>query len=458
MSSVHTARRAPRLLGFIAASLALCSAVAQTPPAPYSSTYAAPPSAPVLFRNATILNGDGVRFDNADLLLEDGKIAGIGKALRAPANATIIDAKGRWLSPGIIDPHSHLGGGGSPHVWAHSDINEATSPSTPQVWVEHSVWPQDPGFLAARAGGVTSLLILPGSANLIGGRGVLLKNVAATTYQEMKFPNAPQVLKMACGENPKRVYGEQRKTPSTLMGNVAGYREAFTKANNYRAKVRAWEKKGEGAPPERDIGTDTLLDVMDGKILVQWHCYRADQMATVLDLAREFGFKIYAFHHAVEAYKIAPLLRQTGTCAALWADWYGFKLESHDGIRENIAIVDAVGACAMLHSDDETGIQHLNQEAAKAMAAGRRAGLPMSPERAMTWLTSNPARALGVADKVGTLAPGKQADVVLWSTDPFSIYAQADLVYIDGALVHDRRNPRPHSDFSLGSTQRKEQP
>ncbi|QYF94453.1 amidohydrolase family protein [Massilia sp. PAMC28688] len=333
-----------------------------------------------------------------------------------------------------------------------------TSPTTPQVWVEHSVWPQDPGFMAARAGGVTSLLILPGSANLIGGRGVLLKNVAATTYQEMKFPNAPQVLKMACGENPKRVYGEQKKMPSTLMGNVAGYREAFTKANNYRAKLRAWEKKGDGAPPDRDIGTDTLLDVMDGKILVQWHCYRADQMATALDLAREFNFKIHAFHHAVEAYKIAPLLKATGTCAALWADWYGFKLESHDGIRENVAIVDAVGACAMMHSDDETGIQHLNQEAAKAMAAGRRAGLDISPERAMTWLTSNPARALGVADKVGTLEAGKQADVVLWSRDPFSIYAQADLVYIDGALVHDRRRPQPHSDFSLGSGQRREQP
>lgn len=458
MSSVRPVRRAPRFAALIAAAFALCTVNAQTLPPPYASTYVAPPSTPVLFRHATILNGDGIRFDDADLLIENGKVAAIGKALAAPANATIVDAKGRWLSPGIIDPHSHLGGGGSPHVWAHSDINEATSPSTPQVWVEHSVWPQDPGFLAARAGGVTSLLILPGSANLIGGRGVLLKNVPATTYQEMKFPQAPQVLKMACGENPKRVYGEQRKTPSTLMGNVAGYREAFTKANNYRAKLRAWEKKGDGAPPDRDIGTDTLLDVMDGKILVQWHCYRADQMATVLDLAREFNFKIYAFHHAVEAYKIAPLLKQTGTCAALWADWYGFKLESHDGIRENIAIVDAVGACAMVHSDDETGIQHLNQEAAKAMAAGRRAGLKISPERAMIWLTSNPARALGVADRVGTLAPGKQADVVLWSTDPFSTYAQADLVYIDGALVHDRRSPRAHSDFSLGSTQRKEQP
>jgi imidazolonepropionase-like amidohydrolase len=312
--------------------------------------------------------------------------------------------------------------------------------------------------MAARAGGVTSLLILPGSANLIGGRGVLLKNVPATTYQEMKFPGAPQVLKMACGENPQRVYGSQRKAPSTLMGNVAGYREAFQKALNYREKFRNWERKKETAPlPDRDIGLDTLVDVMDGKILVEFHCYRADQMATMLDLAREFNFKIAAFHHAVEAYKIAPLLKATGTCAAMWADWYGFKLESFDGIRENIAIVDAVGACATIHSDDETGIQHLNQEVAKAMAAGLRAGLPITPERAVVWMTANPARAVGVFDKVGSLEPGKQADVVVWDRNPFSTYAKADLVFIDGALRHDRNKPVQDSDFVIGTNQRQEQ-
>ncbi len=443
------------LLMLLSAALAQ-PALAQAPP--YSSTYAAPPTAPVLIRNATILTGHGTRLDQAELLIADGRIAAIGHKLDVPPNAGIIDAKGRWLTPGILDPHSHLGNGASPHVWAMSDVNEMTNPTTPQVWAEHAVWPQDPGFMFARAGGVTSLLILPGSGNLIGGRGVLLKNVPATTYQEMKFPNAPQVLKMACGENPKRVYGEQKKSPSTLMGNVAGYREAFTKAINYREKQRAWERESKGARPDRDIGLDTLVDVMDGKILVQFHCYRADQMATMLDMAREFNFKIFAFHHAVEAYKIAPLLKASGTCAAMWADWYGFKMEAFDGIRENIAIVDAAGACATLHSDDPVGIQHLNQEAAKAMAAGRRAGLAIAPERAIMWLTANPARAVGVYDKVGSLEPGKQADVVLWSRDPFSIYAKADLVFIDGALRHDRNRPRQDSDFSIGTTGQQELP
>jgi imidazolonepropionase-like amidohydrolase len=192
--------------------------------------------------------------------------------------------------------------------------------------------------------------------------------------------------------------------------------------------------------------------VLDGKILVEMHCYRADQMATMLDVAQEFKFKIKAFHHAVEAYKIGPLLKASDTCAVMWADWWGFKLEAYDGIRENIAMVDAAGACATVHSDDPIGIQRLNQEAGKAMAAGIRAGLDIPHERAIRWITANPAKALGVADRVGTLEPGKDGDVVVWSGDPFSVYTQADLVYIDGVLRYDRAHPPglPDSDFKLG--------
>jgi imidazolonepropionase-like amidohydrolase len=187
------------------------------------------------------------------------------------------------------------------------------------------------------------------------------------------------------------------------------------------------------------------------------HWYRADEMATMLDVAQEFGCKIQDFHHAVEAYKIADRLAATQTCAARWADGWGFKLEAYDGIRENIALVDAARApegagCAIVHSDSAYGIQRLNQEAAKAMAAGRRAGFDLRPEHAFQWLSYNPARALGILDQVGTLEPGKQADVVLWSGDPFSVYARADLVYIDGALRYDREHPpaEPESDFMLG--------
>src|SRR5262245_55020119 len=191
---------------------------------PYPSTYKPQPSAPTLIRGATVLTGTGQRLDDADVLIAEGRIRGVGRNLDAPADARIVDGKGRWVTPGLIDVHSHLGVYPSPQVRAHSDGNEATDPVTANVWAEHSVWPQDPGFTTARIGGITSMQILPGSANLIGGRSVVLKNVHATTYQGMKFPGAPQGLKMACGENPKRVYGSKERFPSTRMGNVAGYR------------------------------------------------------------------------------------------------------------------------------------------------------------------------------------------------------------------------------------------
>jgi len=425
---------------------------------PFPSTYAAPTVPKVLIHNATVLTGRDTRLEHSDVLLVDGQIADIGRNLQAEG-ATVIDADGRYLTPGIIDVHSHLGVYPSPGVWATSDGNELTNPTTPEVWAEHSIWPQDPGFETARAGGVTTMEILPGSGNLIGGRGVIVKNVPALTYQAMLFPGAKRTLKMACGENPKRVYGEgQHRSPSTRMGNVAGYRAAFAKAKAYREKWDEWHKSGKGNAPDRDLGLDTLADVLRGNVLVQMHCYRADEMATMLDVAREFGFKIQAFHHAVEAYKIADQLAATQTCAAMWADWWGFKLEAWDGIRENIAFVDAAKnaagpSCAIVHSDDPNGIQRLNQEAAKAMAAGQRAGLTITPEHAITWVTANPARALGILDKTGTIEKGKAADVVLWSGDPFSVYSRADLVYIDGALRYDRAHPAatPDSDYLLGA-------
>jgi len=420
---------------------------------PYPSTYVRAPAPPVLVTGATVLTGDGARLDDADVLMADGRIVAVGKDLAAPEGATRIDGTGKWVTPGIIDIHSHLGVYPSPGMRAHSDGNEATSPVTANVWAEHSVWPQDPGFDAARAGGVTSLQILPGSANLIGGRGVTLKNVPAATYQAMKFPGAPWGLKMACGENPKRVYGN-KGGPSTRMGNVAGYRAAFIDAAEYRdkhAKANAGHDEDAG---KRDLEMDTLAAVLDGDILVHIHCYRADEMATMLDLAEEFGFHIAAFHHGVEAYKIADKLAAAGTCGALWADWWGFKMEAYDGIQENIAIVDAApGGCAIVHSDSEEGIQRLNQEAAKVMAHAVRAGMDaIAPEHAITWLTRNPAKAMGILDDTGTLEAGKMADVVLWNRNPFSVYAQAEQVWIDGALQYDRHDPahQHESDFMLG--------
>lgn len=424
--------------------------------APFASTYTPRPAALTLIRDATVLDGNGGELANADVLMRDGRIVAVGENLSAPEGAAIVEASGRFVTPGIIDAHSHLGVYPSPSINATADGNELTQPNTAEVWAEHSVWPQDPGFGRAVAGGITTLHVLPGSGNLFGGRGVTLRPVfGARTVQEMKFPGAPQSLKMACGENPARVYGSRNSSPATGMGNVAGYRQAFANAERYARRWRNYEENGEGDPPDRDLEMETLAGVLNGDIILQWHCYRADEMANAIEVSHEFGFEIAAFHHAVEAYKIPDLLAREDICAAMWADWWGFKIEAYDGIRENIPFVHAGGACAIVHSDSDVGIQRLNQEAAKALSDGRRAGLDISRGEAWTWLSRNPARALRIDDETGSLTPGLRADVVVWSGDPLSSYAVAERVYIDGALVYERgRGQDRQSDFELGQSYR----
>jgi hypothetical protein len=294
---------------------------------------------------------------------------------------------------------------------------------------------------------------------------------------------------MACGENPKRMYGE-KGGPSTRMGNVAGYRKAFQQAveyrrswERYRDRQARWEakqharrrgldslepragrsqgddeggKKGEDAdppdPPVHDAALETLVGVLDGEILVHVHCYRADEMSLMIDLARSFGFRIRSFHHAVEAYKIADVLAEHDVAASVWADWWGFKAEAYDGIRENAALLSAAGGRPIIHSDSALGIQRLNQEAAKALFAGRRMGLELPDDEALRWITAYPAWALGVDAEVGTIEAGKRADLVVWSGDPWSVYTKAEQVYIDGRLVHDLAwgDGGARSDFEVG--------
>lgn len=419
----------------------------------FASTYKPLPSSSTLISNATILTGSGEKINNGSLLIKAGKIAAIGDRIGAARATVELDATGKWVTPGLIDVHSHQGVYPSPGVAAHEDGNEMSDPNTAQVWAEHSVWPQDPGFIAALAGGVTTLQILPGSANLFGGRSVTLKNVPARTVQAMKFPGAPYGLKMACGENPKQLYGIERETaPMTRMGSVAGYRTAWIAAADYLQQMENPGNDKDKDKPIRNLQLETLAGVLRGDILVHNHCYRADEMATMIAIANEFNFRITAFHHAVEAYKIADLLAENEICAAMWADWWGFKMEAFDGIRENIAFVDKAGACAIVHSDSDTGVQHLNQEAAKAMAAAQQVGIEITPEHALRWLTLNPAKALGIEAETGSLAAGKMADIVIWDGNPFSVYSKPEKVFIDGALVYDRDDPsrQPKSDFSVG--------
>ena len=426
----------------------------------FESTYEPNDSGDVFIEDARILTGTGKEILKGSILISSNKVKAIGESLSKPPGAKVIDANGKWVTPGIIDIHSHMGVYPAPSLRSSSDGNEATSPVTAHVWAEHSVWTQDPQMPLALKGGITTFHVLPGSANLIGGRGVTLKNIWSRTVQGMKFPGAPYTLKMACGENPKRVYGGRNSEPSTRMGNVAGYRKAWIRAQGYRNKLEEYKSKSEEAKeleyaPSRDLELETLVGVLEGEILIQNHCYRGEEMAVMLDIAKEFNYKVTAFHHAVEAYKVADILADNGVCAAMWADWWGFKHEAFDMVWENAAIVDQANSgtgCAIIHSDSAIGIQRLNQEAAKAMAAGNRAGFNILPSRAIKWITSNPAKALGIADKVGSLEAGKMADVVIWDGNPFSVYSKTEKVFVDGLLLYDKDNPSTPkaTDFELG--------
>ncbi len=432
---------------------------------------------PVVLYGGTVMTAAGAVFPgDGFVVLEGGRVTAVGRGTPPEvAGAARVDLRGRTVTPALIDTHSHLGVYPSPDAQAHGDGNEMSAPTTPGVWAEHSIFPQDPGFERAVAGGIATMQILPGSANLIGGRGVVVRAIPARGGRAMRFPGAPETVKMACGENPKRVYGEKGGAPSTRMGNLRGQREALLEAAAY---LREWDdydreleehreaaaraatatrKKDkqvpeEPTPPARDLDKDTLAGVLAGEILPQVHCYRADDMLSFLQLADELGFQVRSFHHATDAYKIRDVLAERGVAASVWADWWGFKVEAYDAIPEGAALLTEAGVRAVVHSDSGIGVQRLNQEAAKALTAGLAAGVKLTPDDALRWITANPAWALGIDGETGTLEVGKRADVVVWSGDPFSVYSRADLVFVDGALRWDAARPALWSDVMTGQT------
>ena len=408
-------------------------------------TPAWPEPARWVLRGATVLTADGDRYAPGRVVMAGGRIESVGPDTGPVPDADhVVDLAGQWITPGIIDTHSHLGVYPSPPLRAHGDGNEAIGPTTPGAWAESGLWPQDPGWQRAVAGGVTAAQVLPGSANLIGGRGVTVRPVPQRGSRAMRFPGAPETVKMACGENPKRVYGD-RGGPQTRMGNTRGFREAFAQAAAWRA-----DHADAVSPGDRDVDMETLALVLSGEALPQVHCYRADDMLGMLQIADEFGFSIRSFHHAIEAYKIRDILADREVSVSTWSDWWGFKAEAWDMVLPNAAMVHAAGGRAVIHSDDAIGIQRLNQEAGKALADGRAFGLDITEDDALRWITANAAWTLGIDDQTGRLAPGLRGDVVVWNAPPFSVYARARLVFIDGALVFDADQPQVWSDLVAG--------
>ncbi len=434
-----------------------------------------------VIKNATILTATGKRFDAGMITTSGGSIEYVGAARAIPSDATVIDAAGKFVTPGLIDTHSHIGVYAAPNVSAHSDGNEFTVPVTAEARAAYGYFPQDPAITRARAGGVTTAQILPGSANMIGGRGFIVVMRPGRTIDDVRFPQQKPTIKMACGENPKRSYG-RKGGPYTRMGIYARFRAAFKKAAEYNAKLRQYNRalgvwrrkraraseleaeaqkrgkdgyiKPEKAPekPAHDAGLATLAAVLRGEVLVQIHCYRASEISEMVAIAKEFKFAIRSFHHALEAYKIRDLLAKNSIAISTWADWWGFKMEAFDGIPQNAALFTEAGGRAVIHSDSPIGIQRLNQEAAKAMYAGRRAGIKISENQALRWITANAAWVIGLHDVVGTLERGKRADVVVWNKHPFSVYAKPDLVFQAGELTYDRAKGMRPTDFELGNS------
>jgi imidazolonepropionase-like amidohydrolase len=389
--------------------------------------------ADLVIKNATVMTASHGTIQHGSVWLHNGKIAGVGATVSAPAGATVVDATRKYVTPGIIDPHSHSALG--------DDVNEATSPVTPSMMMIDAFDNRDKALYLALAGGVTSELLLHGSANMIGGQAVVIKNKFGLSKEEMLFPNAPQSIKFASGENPKRVYGTRNQLPSTRMGNFEVMRQAFEDAKVYRRDWDAYNDKvakgdKEARAPHRDLKLEALADILRGKLLVQIHCYRADEFLTEEAIAKEYGFKIRAFHHALEMYKVGGKIAADGTAIATFTDWYGGKYEMWDGIPWNAVMSMREGVRVALKSDSNDHIRRLPSEAGKMVHYGGA-----TEDEAITMVTLNPAWIMGIDDKTGSLDVGKDGDVVIWNMDPLSTYARAEKVYIDGDLFFDSSLP-----------------
>ncbi len=394
---------------------------------------AAPAPQDLVIQGGTILTVTHGTIQNGSILIHNGKIAEVGATVHAPANAKIIDASGKFVMPGIIDSHSH--------VALDGDVNELTSPVTPHMMMIDAFDYTDKGIYHSLAGGVTTSLLLHGSGNVIGGQAVIMKHKFGLDRDDMLMPNAPRSIKFASGENPKRVYGSKGQLPSTRMGNFAVQRAALQEGREYMhewdaydAKVKAGEKDAKA--PKRDLKLEALADVLRGKVMVQIHCYRADEFLTEISIAKEFGYNLRAFHHGLEVYKVADKVAAAHVGLATFSDWWGYKYEAWDAIPWNAVMSMRKGVIVSIKSDSNDFARRLNQEAAKTIRYGGA-----TEEEALKMITLNAAWILGVDDRIGSIDVGKDADITIWDKHPLSSYARVEKAIIDGAVFFDSSLP-----------------
>ena len=416
--------------------IAVATSLAAQQPAQQGARPPARAAAPAtLIKNATVLTVTKGTLQNTDLLLQNGKIAQIGRNLAAPAGAQVIDASGKFVMPGIIDPHSHM---------MSDAVNEGSLSVTSMVRIRDVLNPTAINIYRGLAGGVTTINVLHGSANTIGGQNATVKLKYGRPVEEMLFPGAPPGIKFALGENVTRKNsagqpGRPRRYPATRMGQEEVLRDAFTRAQDYK---RSWEEyrarvaKGDKSAivPRRDLELEPLVEVLEGKRLVHAHSYRADEMLMLLNLADEFGFKVKTLQHGLEGYKIATEIAKHGAGVSTFADSWSYKIEAYDAIPYNVAILLRHGVVATINSDSDERVRRLNVDAAKMMRYGG-----LTEEEALKIITYNGAWQLGVQDRVGSIEVGKDADVAIWNAHPLSVYASVETTFIDGEIFFDKK-------------------
>ena len=382
-----------------------------------------------LIRNATVLTAAKGKYENTDILIQNGKIARIGKNLKASSNAQVIDASGKFVTPGIIDCHSHS---------MLDAINEFSYSVTSMVRTRDMLNPTDIAIYRALAGGVTTANLLHGSANSIGGQNTVVKFKYGRPVEEFPIADAPPGIKFALGENVKRTNfnpspGTSPRYPRTRMGVMEVIRDAFLRARDYKQSWDDFRAKKTNVPPRRDLELEPLVEVLEGKRLVHSHGYRSDELLNLLLIADEFGFKVATLQHALEAYKIAPELARRGTGASIFADSWSYKLEAYDSIPYNAALLWKNGIVVSINSDSDERMRRLNLDAAKVEKYG---GVP--EEEALKMITLNAAKQLGIDKRTGSIEVGKDADIAIWNAHPFSVYSRVEMTMIEGETFFDR--------------------
>jgi imidazolonepropionase-like amidohydrolase len=383
--------------------------------------------------NAQVWTVSGETIEGGTVVVSDGKIQAVGRGVSIPAGAEIIDAQGGALIPGIIDAHSHIA--------IEGGVNEGSLAVTSMVRIRDVINPDDVNIYQALAGGVTAANLLHGSANPIGGQNAVIKLRWGSDAEGLIFEGAPEGIKFALGENPKRSnfrsFGIPQRYPQTRMGVMDVIRQAFTRAQEYQKEWAAYEASGGAYPPRRDLELEALVEILEGERLVHSHCYRADEILQLMRTAEDFGWQVATLQHVLEGYKVADEIAAHGAGASAFSDWWGYKVEAYEAIPHAAALMAERGVLVSINSDSGEEMRHLNQEAAKAIKWGG-----MDPVAALALVTLNPAKQLRVDDRVGSIEVGKDADLVLYDGDPLSMMSVVQKTFVDGDLYFDREADR----------------